>query len=326
MSNDNQFGRKWSLIVADATGNGIDLSQLKIRFQVLQSDEESPNSASIRVYNLSDETINRITSLTPVEYNRVILQAGYENGSFGVIFDGTIRQFKRGRESNINSFLDILAAEGDIPFNFSYVQQTLAAGWTHEDVIKKSSEAMGLTANVVPNKESFGGINPRGKVLWGLSKVAMRSASQSIGSTWSINNGVVQVIPLQGYLPNEAVVLNSQTGIISVPEQTEDGIKLKCLLNPKIIIGGRIQIDNTSINQFTQQSAGMAGQQVALPVGQIKYNSISGNIQLPANVANDGFYRVYVSEYVGDTRGQDWYVEITALAIDQSNNSVVAKN
>lgn len=323
---NNQFIRKWSLIVADATGKGIDLSQLKIKFTILQSDEESPNTANIRVYNLSHETINQITALTPVEYNRVILQAGYKGGNFGVIFDGTIRQFRKGRENNINSYLDILAAEGDIPYNFSYVSDTLSSGWKAEDVIERAADAMGLKTNIIPNSDAFKGINPRGKVLFSLSKLPLRSSVQAIGSTWSINNGVVQVIPLQGYLSNEAVVLTAKTGLIGVPEQTDDGIKLRCLLNPKIIIGARIKIDNKSINQFTQQSSGMAGQPSAAPVGQFKYNSISGDIQLPANIDNDGYYRVYVAEYVGDTRSQDWYTEITALAIDDSTKKVIAKN
>lgn len=325
--NQDQFLRKWSLVVADVTGNGIDLSELRIKFTILQSDEESPNTANIRVYNLSEATVKKITSLTPVEYNRVVLQAGYQDGNFGIIFDGTIRQFRRGRENNIDSYLDILAAEGDIPFEFSYVQQPLAAGWKQSDAISAATKAMGLKENIVTDSNGLlGGTNPRGKVLWGLARVALRSATQSVGSTWSINNGTVQVIPLQGYLPNEAIVLNAKTGMIGVPEQTDEGIRVKCLLNPKLIIGGRIQIDNASINQLTQQGAGMAGLDSPLSVGQITFNSITGEVQLPASVAADGMYRVYVVEYEGDTRGNPWYANIIALAIDPSNNKVIAKN
>jgi hypothetical protein len=38
----------------------------------------------------------------------------------------------------------------------------------------------------------------------------------------------------------------------------------------------------------------------------------------PATVTNDGFYRVMVAEHVGDTRGNDWYTELTCLAADIS--------
>lgn len=330
MENNQQFLRRWNLIVSSATGNGIDLSELRIVFKITQCDEQHPNTASIRVYNLSDETVKKITSLTPVEYNNVILQAGYKNGNFGVIFNGTIRQFRKGRENNINSYLDILAAEGDIPYNFSYVKTPLKSGWTHKDIINASADAMGLKTNIIEldNNNLLGGTipNPRGKVLWGLARNPMRASTQSIGSTWSINNGVVQVLPLQGYLPNEAVVLNSKTGLIGTPEQTDEGIRLRCLINPKIIIGGRIKLDNNAINQFTEQSATMSGFSQKVPFGQSRYDSITGELQFPASVANDGFYRVYVAEYEGDTRGNSWYCDITALSIDPSSNKVIAKD
>ena len=49
------------------------------------SEQETPNSASIKVYNLSEATAGRICK----EFTRVILQAGYQ-GNCSVIFDGNI--------------------------------------------------------------------------------------------------------------------------------------------------------------------------------------------------------------------------------------------
>jgi hypothetical protein len=36
-------------------------------------------------------------------------------------------------------------------------------------------------------------------------------------------------------------------------------------------------------------------------------------------VTNDGFYRVLVAEHVGETRGNDWYTELTFLDVDISS-------
>lgn len=303
-----QWKRKASLIVVEGE-KGLDLSELRFRFLVQNADTQSPNSVSIRVYNLSDETARSVQK----EYSRVVLQAGYAETGFGVIFDGTIKQFRRGREDALTSYLDILAADGDLGFNFGICNQTFAAGTTtSRDRVAALAKSMGLGFQLDQNLASTGGTLPRGKVLFGMARDLMNCEANNQGSTWSIQNGQVQVTTLAGYLPGDAVELNSLTGLIGVPEQTEDGIRVRCLLNPKLRIGGRVKINNKDINQLVQQNPNAA---------PVPFNQWTG-IQLLAKVTDDGFYRVYVAEHVGDTRGQEWYSDLICLAIDKSSDSV----
>lgn len=321
--NEQQWLRKASLIVA-AGDNGLDLSELRIKFRVTQSDEESPNTALIRVYNLSEDTVRTITGRTPVEYTRVIFQAGYENAAFGVIFDGTIIQFRRGKENAVDSYLDILAAESDEQYNFGVCNATVAAGSTAQDRAKIVAQQMGLDLGDASALAS-GGILPRGKVLWGMGRALMRDEAQTAGATWSIQDGKINVVPLAGYLPGEAVVLSSLTGMVGIPEQTEQGVRARCLLNPKLRIGGLVQIDNASINQTSQADLRASGFPVRnLDAGQVPFDRYAG-VQMLADVTRDGFYRLYVVEYFGDTRGQDWYSDLTALAVDKSSGKVIAQ-
>ncbi len=303
--------RKSSLIVAIGE-EGLDLSEMHFKFHIQDSDEQSPNTATIRVYNLAAETVKQIQG----EYTRVILNAGYQNGNYGVIFDGTIKQFRRGRENATDTYLDILAAHGDIEYNFSVISKTIAAGATDSSaIINTISEGMNLP---VDNKLGpTGGVLPRGKVLWGMNRDLMRQMVRSQGATWSIQNGRIQVIPLTGYLPTEAVLLTANTGMIGLPEQTDEGIKVRSLLNPKLDIGGTVKIDNSSINQTSAQG------QNALPVGQLAYNQ-NAAVQFLADVTNDGLYRLYVVEHIGDSRGQEWYSDMICLAVDQSIGQVKA--
>lgn len=305
----SQYGRRASLFLTDGE-EVLDLSEMHFRFQTVQEDVESPSNCAIRVFNLSEETLRKVRK----EYSRVILQAGYVNGPFGVIFDGTIKQFKIGKELDaVTTYLDILAADGDKAYNFAIVNKSLAAGSSSGERVAEAVAAMssyGVTQgpNLIPNT---GGILPRGKVLFGLAKGILRSEVQTQGATWSIQNGKVQIIPLDGYLPGEAVVLTSQTGLIGRAEQTAEGIKCRALLNPKIIVGGAVKIDNESINRLEYQDPGAA------PLAYNKWASI----QYLATIADDGLYRVYVAEYVGDTRGQEWYVDLTCLTINPVTNT-----
>lgn len=323
MTPDQQWVRKATLIVA-AGAEGLDLSELRFKFRVLNSDNEGPNTLAVRVYNLAPDTVRKITGRTPVEYTRVVLQAGYEKSSFGVIFDGTIKQFRQGKENATDSYLDILAAAGDIEYNFGICNATVAAGSSSQDRAKIISQQMGLELGQAPTLAT-GGILPRGKVLWGMGRALMRCEAQSRGATWNINGDKVDVIPLDGYLPGEAVVLNPLTGMVGIPEQTEQGVKVRCLLNPKLKIGGLVQVDNASINQMSQADLRASGFPVRnLPVGQVPFDKYAG-VQMLADVTADGFYRLYVVEYIGDTRGQDWYAELTGLAVDKSSGKVIAK-
>lgn len=320
-----QFKRRCSLLLLPrgTTGNNpsafvaggtpMDLSNFQIKFETVQQDEESPNNCSIRVFNLSAATVKAVRD----EYSQVVLQAGYEGSSFGVIFQGQVKQYRIGRTDNKTTYLDILACDGDMAYNWALVNQTLAAGSSSQDRINAAIKAMqpyGISAGQVI-ATGTGGTLPRGKVLFGYAKATIRSETQTNGQTWNINNGQVNIIPLDGYLPGEAVVLNSGTGLIGRPEQTQDGIKARCLLNPKIVIGGLVKIDQASINQTAQQ------RDFVIPQGQLPYDRYAG-VQMLANVAADGLYRVYVAEHRGDTRGQEWYSDLVCLTVDPVTNKV----
>jgi hypothetical protein len=319
-----QFGRKAALIVSGSNGDGLDLSELRFTFTIRQSDEESPNTAVIRVYNLADETVRKISG----EFTHVTIQAGYES-SYGVIFNGTIKQFYKGRENARDSFLEIRAGTGDIEYNFGLTQQTLASNSTAaREVADAIAANMGLKIGYFPSDAELGylaGIKPRGKVLFGHGRIAMRNLAASLGSTWHIDNdGKVNVIPLRGYMPGEVVELNSFTGMVGVPEQTDQGVRVRCLLNPKLKIGRLVKINNGEINQLLQADLRADGSFVDrnLPQGQLPFDRRAG-LQMPADVAADGYYRLYVVEFSGDTRGQDWYSEIICLAVDKSSNTVL---
>jgi hypothetical protein len=307
---NRQYIRKASLLLVSGD-QALDLSDMHFKFRTVQEDEQSPSNCAVRVYNLSDATVKRIRG----EFSRVVVQAGYDS-SFGVVFDGTIIQYGIGRESGTNTYLDILAADGDVAYNFAVVNASLSAGSSAGERIAKTIQAMeplGVSAGSIL-ADGTGGILPRGKVLFGMAKSILRSQVQNVGATWSINSGKINITPLTGYLPGEAVILNSLTGMIGRPEQTQEGIKVRCLINPKITVGGTVQIDNTDINQLVQQNPDAA---------PVPYNQWAG-VQNLASVTADGVYRVYVVEYTGDTRGPEWYADLVCLTVDPSTQKVKA--
>ena len=294
MSEDRQYLRACSLIVGD-DGEGLELASLRVVFQVHHADCETPNHADIRVYNLSETTMNRIG-----EFSRVVLQAGYESGA-GLIFGGSIRQVRRGRANGTDTCLDILASDGDRAYNYAIVNTTLAAGNTPADQVAVTGNAMakhGTTTGYVPD---LGGVTlPRGKVMYGMARKFLRDLATTTATTWSIQNGVLQLVPVQGYLPGEAVQLTAHTGLIGQPEQTNEGIKVRALINPRFRVGGRIQLSNASIQKYRRD---------------LKISAFNEDVP---RLDDDGLYRILAVDFSGDTHGRDWYADLICVGIDAS--------
>jgi hypothetical protein len=297
-----QFLRYGKLIVSKGA-QGRDLSDLRFRFEVRASDVETPNTLVVRIYNLADETVNSIIQ----EYDTVTLVAGYVNGNKGNIFQGDIKQFYFGRERNVDKFLEIRAGDGDEAYNFAVINQTFPAGSNDQQQLSALAASMNLPiAQTASGFVTTGGTLPRGKTMFGMARLHMGQLAKRNGCRWSIQNGVVTLVPDSGYLPGQAVAINSATGMIGTPEQTDNGIIVRCALNPAIKIGQAVKINNRDINQTNVKSQ-------FWPSYTSQY--------YPATVANDGLYRVLVAEHYGDTRGSgnDWYTELTCLDIDPSS-------
>lgn len=292
------YDRKLLLTVSPPTSaTALDLSAFRIRFQIIQKSIETPNTADIRIYNLSKETVSNLTASG--EKVRVRLSAGYV-GAFGLLFDGTVIQSRSGRESPVDTFLDLICADGDLAYNNAVVNTSLAAGVTPKEHLSAVIAAMkehDVTEGYVP--ELTTGTSPRGRSLFGMARDFIRDIAHSNDCSWSIQNNQVNLVPDKGALPGEAVVLTAETGMIGLPTQTELGISVRTLIIPAIKVGGRVHINNASIQRARIDTS---------------YGGAVNNAFLP-RVSDDGFYRVLVVNWFGDTRGNEWYADAICIAM-----------
>ena len=317
-----QYNRNVSLVVYGNSQTGLDLSQMHFQFGVKRGDLQTPNSLWVRVYNLSDQTVQMLASQPTSEFTRVVLQCGYnglppDQPYLGTVFDGNIKYVKTGNDNAMDSYIEIGAADGDSAYNFATVNVTLAAGSTANDHLDACLSAMsGVFPSVIEGSiPTYTNKLPRGKVMFGKARDHIRNVSDTVQASWSIQDGQLQLVPIAGYLPGEAIVLNSATGLIGFPQKTPAGIQVRSLINPRIKIGGRIQLDNKSVKiqdfSFSNFSLGA----YASPA----------QAQLAAALKTDadGFYRVLWVEHSGDTRGNEWYSNLICVAVDSSFTNLV---
>lgn len=291
-----QWIRSCRLLVGDDK-EAMDLSELRIQFTVSQGDIQTPNFADIIVTNLSAETVHKVQK----EFTKVRLEAGYEDGGPELLFAGTIKQKRSGRENPVDTYLGILAVDGDKAYNFATVNKTLAAGHSFRDHVNATLDAMkpfGITAGYIADLGGFKA--PRGRVLFGMARDILRRVGYSTDTSWSIQNGKLQIVKNKETVPGGPVVLNSRTGMIGLPVQTFDGIVVRCLLNPKVKPGTQIKIDQSSIQQQRIDPA---------------MTSEVANTMIPS-LADDGLYKALIVNHTGDTRGGPWYTDITCIRAD----------
>jgi hypothetical protein len=253
--------------------------------------------------------LNRTTAaVIQQEFTQIEVKAGYANdtgNNVGRIFKGSIVNIRTGRESTTDTFLDIYCADGDIGYNWSVLNQTLAAGHTQEDIHKTIADAFalydvsqGYTAPVPQFRM------PRGVAMFGMARDYAENWARSNGVTWSIKDQTFETVPFHGVLPDEVIVLSRTTGLIGMPQQTFGGVVGRCLLNPSVRQNQRIQLEKDSIQRADYNPA-------SVDAGQLAFRRLAESIS-----HTDGVYRVLKVDHLGDTRGNDWYTEFWCIAVD----------
>jgi hypothetical protein len=116
-----------------------------------------------------------------------------------------------------------------------------------------------------------------------------------------VQDGSLDIIAADAALPSEAVVVNSNTGMIGAPEVSGKGIRVKMVLNPQVRINGLIILDNNNIKiQALQQYT----------------NGPKVRDKKLVKLDPDGRYKVFKLKHECDTRA-DGYTEVECIAFGQ---------
>ena len=300
-----QYQRVCKLTVSGSGGGVKNLSELRVTFQINHAVVQTPKAAWIRVYNVSQSTIAQVQK----EFTAVSLTAGYV-GNAAVIFSGTIKFIRAGRETQTDTFLDIFAADGDEAYNQANVNVSLAAGWTDQHVYDACLNAMapfGIGQGHVPPLSGTAAL--RGAAFYGPAKSVLTDMAARNGCNWNIAQGQLNLIPIgQAASGTEAIVLNSNTGMVGIPKQTVLGVEVTALLNPLIRPGSLVQIAAADVLGATPDLASASLQPLSLP-----------------SIASAGLYAVQWVDLEGDTRGQPWYTHAVCASANPNDQQPFTK-
>ncbi|WP_063655244.1 phage protein [Candidatus Arsenophonus triatominarum] len=304
--------RKCSLIISDEKGEGIELSNFRTTFNITWPDTRYPRTAVFKVWNLKKETVSKIQA---EEFVNVQLMAGYQD-NVGLIFTGKIRYTISGRDNPTDTFVIVQAIDSHEAYDYATLNTTLSAGHTQSEqhnTLLTGLAPYGIVKGVTPEFDNTR--FPRGKVYFGMVRNAADNLAAQCFASWQYLNGQLVMVPENKYV-QEAIVLNSATGLIGLPQQTiEAGVNVRCLINPNIQINGLIRLDQALIYRTMLPNSDIAlGYSKISESDDNNLRQTQGAVSQPASLSTDGDYIVKNITYTGDTRGKPWYMDLVCIA------------
>lgn len=237
------FKRRYSLTVGTTK-----LTDLRVEFNVRKNLQKEPNKAEVKIYNLSAVT----RKLLQGKGIPVILSAGYESNE-GVIFSGDSRVIQHTHEGP-NWITKVESGDGEKAFQFSRFSNSYGPGTPVAQVIRDVVASTSLNpgnlnaALALPFRSGFNAF-ANGYAAHGDSVDVLGRLLKTIGFTFSIQGGTLQVLKSGNAVAGSAYLLSPSTGLVGspefgTPEKKGAPAKLSCksLLNPKIICGGVVEI------------------------------------------------------------------------------------
>ena len=287
------INRVYELIVGNAvSGEGLLINDLQCTFDISKSsnNKDKTNSASIEIYNLSDESLK----LLDVDYPAAVFSAGYRDIGMKRLFAGQVTNVTT-RKSGTDRITQILMGAAYTNLNHEVLSSLVPPGRDVEEAIKSFQSQLGVSKSV------FSGVNIKSKLLWGYPlqgtpKEMLNELAERYNLDWQIDDGVLYVHDNDRGNSEKfelAYVVNSDTGLIDnayrasgdIRRSKKDKAKIqavqwKMLLNPDIVPGDIVRLEDTLIT---------------------------------------GWYKITDLRYTGDWRGSPWWTEVRATAIEKVN-------
>lgn len=232
------FDRAASLQVDTLT-----VSDLRFTFDVERTLRPTPNKATIRVYNLTEVHRTQLAALPSIP---VSLSAGYADGTH-LIFKGDLRNAPSDYVAP-DWITTISGADGSVRRRTARTRRSFRPGTELSTVVQALADDLGVgPGNVVQAIASAGlaGASTTfasGTVLDGNAWAQLTALCASCELELSVQNGVLQVLPLGQALAGTSLVLQSDTGLVgTVTKDTRGRIKFKTLMIPDLFPGRLVE-------------------------------------------------------------------------------------
>lgn len=252
-----QRHRQYRLIVGDyQTGNGLLIEQLQVTFDISKStnNKNRTNSATIEIYNLSDESLKFLDT----DYPAAVLEAGYlDTGGPKRLFAGQVTNVST-RKSGTDVVTQLTMGSGYTELNHETLSDVVPPGRNVREAIEQLRKSIGADRGV------YNGTNLNNEIIYGYPlsgtpKEMLDELADKYNLDWQLDDGVLYVHDNDRASTEQfqlAYAFNDFTGMIERPYRVsgdrrrskkdkakKPGVQMKILLNPDIKAGDIVKIE-----------------------------------------------------------------------------------
>lgn len=226
-------------------GDSVTLRGLRIVIDVVNSGGPSMGMASLRVYGLPPEMMNKLTTIGTVNrairvQNAILVAAGDSENGMQNVFQGVITEAWADYNSapdvafHVMAYSGVAAAVKPVGAT-SYQGSTDVAG-----MLQTISNEMGLIFE--PNGLDVKLANP---YLSGTNLERIRTLAVTADFRWSIDRGVFAVWPRTGFREGEIPLISVETGMKGYPSLSSKGMTIEMVFNWNIKYGSKIRVESS---------------------------------------------------------------------------------
>jgi hypothetical protein len=241
------------------------------------------------IYNLNDPTAQNM-----IQYGMTcVVEAGYMETGLGVVYEGTIFQPMWEKENGIDWKLTLRCVVGIIENTNNVINHTVQAGIMQRDLIADMLKHAKFPIQLNTGKFSNTDKLTRATTYFGQPNDLLQNIADANDCFLWFSNLAANIFDIEQGKTTQQWEYGIDNGLVGTPQQIEKGVILTVLLNPKIQLLHQIKLKrNVAIKQIAKQLGGSSG----------SFASI---------LTEDYTYIVAALRHYGDTRGNDWYTEIT---------------
>lgn len=250
--------------------------ELRVRFNIKKTILGAPNSSQIVIYNLKEDSRNRISA----NLSSVQLSVGYDDNIRKLSSGGILSSIPAPSFPQIETRINALDGYGST--TFATYNRTFSQAEPVSNVVEEIARTL---PNVTIGDISVNGIlGPKGGSFSGRSAASLDELADQWGFSWSVQDGVFQAIS-DGTSSNRVFDLNTENGtlisvlpITSGPLQQVIGTEITSILDPRIRPGDQVRVNS----------------------------SVSPTL--------NGVYTVTNIDFAGDSHGKQWECKIQSLS------------
>lgn len=238
----DKFGRNYSLTVQAVSGDFLSIAPpLTIEFDINRNTLTSCNTASIRIYNLSEKHRNEIrkNANNYGDLRTVTLVAGYGK-NMATIFYGNITNAWSVREG-VNFITQIECLDGGYAFANGLFNGTFPAGTFQSDILETMmSQLPGVAAGSIG---SYPGSISRGNPYSGSIPDLLNEITNG---GFFIDNGKANCLGTSECIAGEVPVINEKSGLLGTPVLEQTFLYFDMLFEPSLFVGQEVQLQSTT--------------------------------------------------------------------------------